>query len=388
LKRLAPRASPRLATQTAFVVAGFISGCWAPLVPLAKARLGVDHAQLGVLLLGFGIGSLVGVSLAGAATIRFAARPVIIGAGLGFCALLPALTLSATPLALGAALFGFGACLGALDVAMNAHGVQVEAAESRPMMSGFHALYSLGACGGAGWITLALGSSAPPLAATGLAAVGGGVAMAVASSGLLRTGPRASLRTGFSRPTATVAIIAALAGISFLVEGAVYDWGALLVLARRVAPPPSAGLGYILFSIAMTLGRLLGDGLVARLGPRALLRWSGCVATLGVAIVLASPRAGLALSGFVLIGLGAANIVPVLFSAAGRQRSMAPALAVAIATSTGYAGLLAGPPLIGFTAEALGLPAAFWLLAALLICVPALAGRVTERRWPAAASRL
>jgi predicted MFS family arabinose efflux permease len=181
----------------------------------------------------------------------------------------------------------------------------------------------------------------------------------------------------FVWPSGLVAVIAILAATMFLAEGAVYDWSALLMVDRGVASRADAGVGFILFAIAMTAGRLSGDRVVRRLGARRVLQWGGALAILGLAWVLTCPFAPLAAAGFLLVGLGAANVVPVLFSAAGRQTSMPPTLAVAAVTSTAYAGVLAGPPALGFVAHAVGLPAAFWLLAGLLLLVPLLARTTT-----------
>ena len=364
---------PRLATRLAFVVAGFVTACWAPLIPFAKARLGVNDAQLGLLLLCLGAGSLVGVSAAGLLAARIGARPVIICAGVGLSALLPPLAIDASPLTLGATLLLFGACLGALDVAMNAHGVQVEAAAGAPLMSGFHALYSLGGAAGAGWMTLALRSHLTSQVAT-LIAAGAAVALvAIGAFGLLATRPPAPTRL-LVWPSGLVLLIAALTATMFLAEGSVFDWSALFIVERGLTRPPEAGVGYILFSIAMTAGRLLGDFVVKRVGGRRVVQWGGLTAVLGLLLVLCSPIASGAIGGFLLVGLGAANIVPVLFSAAGRQRDMPASLAVAAVTSTGYVGILAGPPVLGFVGHAVGLAGAFWLVMGLVCFVPLLGG--------------
>ncbi|HEY1927333.1 MAG TPA: MFS transporter [Caulobacteraceae bacterium] len=359
---------PRLATRLAFAVAGFVTACWAPLVPFAKARLGVNDAQLGMLLLCAGVGSLIGVSAAGLLSARIGARPVVIWAGAGLCASLPALAASASPLALGSSLLVFGACLGALDVAMNAHGAQVEAAAGAPLMSGFHALYSLGGAAGAGWMTLSLRSHLSPQMASLIAAAATLCLVAFGAFGLIAARPAAPTRL-LVWPTGLVLLIAALAATMFLAEGAVFDWSALLLVERGLAKRAEAGVGFILFSIAMTAGRLIGDVVVRRVGGRRVVQAGAITAVAGFLIVLCCPLAPAAIGGFLLVGLGAANIVPVLFSAAGRQRDMPATLAVAAVASTGYVGILAGPPLLGFIGHAVGLAGAFWLVTALLAFV-------------------
>jgi len=155
-----------------------------------------------------------------------------------------------------------------------------------------------------------------------------------------------------------------------LVEGAVLDWGALLIIDRQLIAAQSAGLGYILFSVAMVIARLTGDHIVAALGEFRVLIFGGITTILGVAIVLVSAYPWVAMAGFVLIGLGAANLVPIVFSAAGRQKIMPTGLAVASVTTTGYAGVLMGPALVGFAADATSLPSAFWLLSVLMAIIP------------------
>jgi MFS family permease len=174
--------------------------------------------------------------------------------------------------------------------------------------------------------------------------------------------------------------LAALAAITFLVEGAMLDWGALLILTKGVLPQAQAGLGYMVFSVAMTIGRLTGDRIVAMAGPRRTLVGGGALGVAGLGLVVAAQGVWPALAGFALVGFGASNIVPVLFSLTGRQRVMPAGLAVAAVVTVGYAGILVGPALMGFVAEVTGLTAAFGLLALLLAIVPAASGVVARGR--------
>ena len=187
---------------------------------------------------------------------------------------------------------------------------------------------------------------------------------------------RAGAPVPFALPHGSVLVLALLAAITFLVEGAILDWGALLVTARGLLEPAQAGLGYMVFSAAMTLGRLTGDRVVARLGGTRVLAMGGTIAALGILCLLLSPGAMLALAGFGLVGLGASNIVPVLFSMAGRQDLMPPALAIAAVTTVGYGGILLGPALLGFVAHHFSLQLAFALLAVLMVLVAATARKV------------
>jgi len=373
------RPATRLATRLAFFVAGFGVACWAPLVPFAKLRLGVDDAVLGVLLLCIGLGSVVAMVATGAISARYGSRPVIVAGGIGLVLLLPILTLVSTPLALGIALFAFGASLGSLDVAMNIHAVEVERAAARPLMSGFHALFSVGGFAGSMVMTFLLSIHLGALASTLLCSAAMLGAVLLARPRLLNAAPSAEGPL-FAMPRGIVLLLAALAAVTFLAEGALLDWSALLITSKGLVSAAQGGLGYMLFSIAMTAGRFGGDAVTARVGDRSTMFWGGLLAIAGFAVLLTAPIAVVAMGGFLLIGLGASNIVPVLFRRAGSQRSMPTALAVAAITTTGYAGILAGPAGMGFIAKSIGLGSAFWWLVGLLVLVPCCARFVAANR--------
>lgn len=373
----ADRPATRLATRLAFLVAGFGIACWAPLVPFAKARLGVDDGVLGLLLLSLGIGSVVAMLMTGIMSARYGSKPIIIAGGLGLALVLPCLAVVGTPAMLALALFAFGAALGSIDVAMNIHAVEVERAADRPLMSGFHALFSIGGFAGSALMTALLSLQTGALACTLICAALMLAAMLVAWPRLLRS---AQVQDGplFVLPHGSVLLLALLGAITFLVEGAMLDWGALLVIGAGLVSEAQGGIGYIVFSIAMTAGRLGGDAVVARIGDRATLVWGSLIAIAGFVVLLTAPVAAVAIGGFLLIGIGASNLVPVLFRRAARQTVMPTGLAVAAITTAGYAGILIGPAGVGFVAHIGGLTLAFWLLAALMGLVTLSARMVTR----------
>ena len=324
----ADRPETRLATRVAFLVAGFALACWAPLVPYAKQRLQIDDGFLGLLLLGLGVGSIAAMLAAGVLNARYGSRPIILTGGFGLAVMLPFLAIAGSPLSLGVALLAFGAALGALDVAMNIHAVEVESAATRPLMSGFHALFSVGGFLGASMMTFLLSARIDPLASTIIASALMAIAMAFAAPRLLRAS-RSQEGPSIVLPHGIVLVLAGMAFVMFLVEGAILDWSALLVTGKGIVSDARGGLGYSLFAIAMTTGRLAGDSITARIGDRATLFWGGLATMAGFVMLLAAPIDLVAMGGFLLIGLGASNIVPVLFRAAGTQRAMPAGLAVA-----------------------------------------------------------
>lgn len=376
---MSDRPAARFATRLAFLVAGFGVACWAPLVPFAKQRVGVDEGTLGLLLLCLGLGSVTAMMITGALSARYGSKPIIVAGGAGLAATLPLLAILGTPITLAVALFAFGAALGSLDVAMNIHAVEVERIEQRPLMSGFHALFSVGGFAGSALMTFLLSAHAGALAGTLLCSALMLWAILASRSRLIET-TTANDSPLFAVPRGIVLLLASLTAITFLVEGALLDWSALLIIGNGLVAPANGGLGYMVFSIAMTAGRLGGDALTAKIGDRSTVFWGGIVATFGFLVLLTTSVSAIAMSGFLLIGLGASNIVPVLFRRAASQRIMPGTLAVAAVSMSGYAGNLAGPAAIGLVANEIGLAGAFWLLAALLFLVPCCARLVAAPR--------
>jgi hypothetical protein len=373
----ADRPSTRHATRVSFLVAGFGLASWAPLVPFAKARVGVDEQVLGLLLLCSGFGSIGAMRLTGAMTARYGSRPIILVSSLALAAFLPLLSIAPTPLALGASLLAFGAAVGSMDAAINIHAVEVERLSRRPLMSGFHGHFSIGAFAGSSLMTVLLSRHLSPLTCTLICSTAMVIAAALEWPYLLR---QAEVDIGpvSITPRGIVILLGILTAISFLTEGAVLDWGALLITGAGLLPVTQGGVGYILFSITMTLGRLSGDFIVAKIGDRAVLFWGSLVAIAGVILMITSSVAAPALLGFLLVGLGASNIVPVLFSRAGTQTTMPVSMAVAAITTLGYTSMLVGPAAVGLVAKAAGLPTAFGMIAALLCFVTFTARVVTK----------
>ena len=318
-------ASAGRATRLVFLVAGIGMAAWAPMVPYAKARLGLDDATLGLVLLAFGGGSMASMPLVGFLTHRFGSRKVIVVGGVLTCLALPLLALAPDAWTLAAALLYFGAALGALDVAMNAHAVEVERRSARPLMSGFHGLFSIGGLAGAAGMSLLLATGLPLALAAGTVALLLLALVLAQWPSLLDEVAETERRPPFRMPGGVVLLLGVLCFISFLAEGSMLDWSALLLRDFHGFPSASAGIGYAVFSVAMALGRLTGDRVVARFGPVPTVRFGACVAAAGFMLAALSAWSWAALAGFVLVGLGAANIVPVMFGAAGRLPGSSPA---------------------------------------------------------------
>ncbi len=366
--RPAPGTAEQRATRVVFFAAGFGNAAWAALVPFAKARTDISDATLGVLLLCLGIGSIVTMPLSGALAARFGCRRVMIAAALVVAASLPLLaTLSSLPW-LVLTLMVFGAGIGAVDVAMNIQAIIVQRASGRSMMSGFHGLFSLGGIAGAGGMAALLIAGASPLAASACVSLGILGAIAAAGSDFLPYGASEG-GPAFALPHGIVLLIGALCFVLFLAEGAVLDWSAVFLTSVRHLAASYGGFGYAAFATTMTIGRLAGDRIVDRLGRRRVVLIGGLCAASGFVAATAIPSWQVALLGYALVGAGCANIVPVLFSAVGRQNVMPENVAVPAITTLGYAGILAGPASIGLIAHLTSLPVAFLIVAAMLVGV-------------------
>lgn len=371
------------ATQLIFLVCGLGMASWAPMVPYAKDRLGLHEAQLGLLLLFLGAGALVMMPVAGALAGRFGSRAVIIGASAVMSLSLPLLLIISAPVVMAIALFMFGSGVGAVDVAMNAHGVQVQNLYGRPIMSSLHGLFSVGGLIGPLGLGFLIKLGLDPVyAATGVAALLLFIVFSQYSKLFDRTTEREAiaqfsgaendegrLRVRFQWLRPGVLFLGALCFAAFLSEGAMLDWSAVFLRDIKGLAPEFAGAGYAAFSVAMATMRLLGDGLVERLNSKAVVVGGSLVAAAGLLIAVYSPWIPLVLTGFVLLGIGAANIVPVFFSDAGRLKGVPPTVAIPTITTIGYAGQLAGPALLGFIAHHYELPAAFGFCAIFMVAI-------------------
>ena len=371
---LVPGRLEQMSTRIAFFIAGFGLAAWAPLVPYAKARAGLDEATLGLLLLCLGAGSILAMPVAGILATRYGCRRVLVGGTLLICLALPLLaTVSAIPLLI-ATLFLFGAGLGAVDSTVNLQAVIVERASGRNMMSGFHGLFSVGGIAGAAGVSALLALGLSPLWAIVVVIMLILAALLKAAPHLLPYGSESS-GPAFAVPHGVVLFIGLLCFTVFLAEGAMLDWSAVFLTSEKSIDEAYAGLGYAAFALTMTAGRLMGDTIVRRLGARLVIVLGGLFAATGMALATLASSWELALLGYALVGAGCSNIVPVLYTAVGKQTVMPEHIAVPAITTLGYAGILAGPAAIGFIAHASSLSSAFLLITAMLLAV-AISGRI------------
>ncbi len=370
----------KTATQYIFLVCGFTLSSWAPMVPFAKERLHLNDGNLGLLLLLLGAGAISMMPLSGYLSKRYGTRLVILISGLVAAVFLPMLLLMPNPWMMGAALFIFGGGIGVIDVAMNSHGIHVQNQYGRPIMSSLHGLFSVGGLCGSLGLGLLMRAGLDPLTA----AIS--ISMLLIAILLLKykslfskkyednlpenntyKEQKTKTRSGWLSPS--VIFLGAACFAIFLSEGAMLDWSALFLKESRGINAELAGVGYATFSIAMAAMRLLGDRIVERLSGKTVVVAGGLIAASGIFIAVATPWISATLLGFVLLGVGAANIVPVFFSEGGRLKGIPASAAIPAISTMGYAGQLAGPALLGFIAYHFSLTAALTFTGALLLSV-------------------
>lgn len=368
-------------TKAIFLVCGLAISSWAPMVPFAKDRLHLNDANLGLLLLVLGVGAISVMPLSGLFSNRYGSRKVIIFASFLMAVTLPLLLILKSVTWMTAALYVFGGAVGTVDVAMNAHGVQVQNIYGKSIMSSFHGLFSVGGLlGSLGLGALMKAGFEPLYAALTISTVLIVIVLSQYRSLLTRDEEMQAIQKfssdsnrgkdgSWSWLNVSVFFLGIMCFIIFLSEGAMLDWSAIFLKENRGIDPKLSGIGYAAFSIAMATMRLVGDKLVSRFNGKKVVVGGSLVAAGGIMIIVLSQSVILALPGFILLGVGAANIVPVLIGEGGRLKSVSALTAIPAITTMGYAGQLAGPALLGFIAHHFSLTTAFVLIAFLLLTV-------------------
>jgi len=357
----------RVAVSIYFAVMGLVAGVWMARIPAVKMQAHLSDGTLGVALFALPVGLVLGAALAERLVDRVGSALLCRITGVGGCVMSLTPGLAHNLPGLMAALFGVGLVSGTLDVSQNNQGVRVEAAYGRPVMTSMHAGYSLGAIGGSlagaafAWGGVAL---LPSLAVVGVL---GALTDAVAAPWLLpgtqrqpgtsaQGGPAGQRGQADRRKVRRLVLAIAVLGICGLVgEGAAGDWSAVYLKDNLGASAGVASLGFAAFSVTMTFGRALGDRLIQRYGVVAVIRVCGLLATLGLGAALATGVPGITIAGLTLFGAGLSIVVPQVFAAGGRADPDRPGSGLAKVVGLGYAGMTAGPAVIGLVADKIGL---------------------------------
>jgi len=370
----------RLSTRFSFFGLGFATAAWAPLIPFAQQRLHFNHADFGLLLLCSGLGAMLAMPATGKIVQRVGCRVPIGFALLLLAVLLPSLSLWTSPLMMAITLFLFGTAAGSLGVALNIQAVVVEKNSLKSLMSGFHGMASLGGLAGVLTITALLALSissvmsafAVSLLLVIIVFLSVPYNIKAVENTLLEASSKVKKSIRQRLPQPLIILIGIACFIIFMVEGAAMDWSGIYLTQQYGVNTAFAGLAYTFFAIAMTTGRFTGDYLIRYFGEKKLLTYSAICATLGLALVSIAPYWWLVLVGYTLVGTGCSNIVPIMFSRAGRQTVMPSAVALSCVSTMAYTGILVGPAFIGMVSELIGLSTVFMALSGLLLLIGAL----------------
>jgi len=372
----------RLAVSTLFSVNGFTYGVWVAHLPLLKARLELSDGALGIALLCAGVASLATLPLAGAWIARYGSRGITVTASLGAVMTLALPFLAPTyPLLLGAT-FAIGVAYSAMDVSMNAQAVVVERAAAKPIMSSFHGLFSTGGLAGSLATAALLAHGGTARGDTVLLALCSEAVLVIAVFALARDPtPAAHARDPSGRPrrrqlAGSVALLGILAFFGLVGEGSIADWSAIYLRTSLGADVATAAGAFGAFSVAMAAGRFAGDAIVARFGGPGTLAGGALLASAALSLALAAHTVWASYLGFAAVGLGLSNVIPVLFSLAGRMRGLGAGVGIAGVSTIGYAGFLVGPPAIGFTSDAIGLRLALGLVVLGIVAIALLAPHI------------
>ncbi|SHL11624.1 Fucose permease [Chishuiella changwenlii] len=374
----------KIATQLIFLVCGLGLSSWAPMVPIVKNNLNLNEANLGVVLLMLGLGALIMMPISGYLINRFGSRKIIAIGTIVIAITLPVLLITPSYYGILLTLFVFGCGVGTVDVAMNSHGIQVQNTFEKQIMSSLHGLFSVGGIIG----SLGLGL----LIKMGLSPLLSAIVISITLIILIISQYKNLFDYQFEKDTInrfiektekeennnsksfqwlnkTVLLLGFMCFTVFLSEGAMLDWSALFLKNTKSVAVEFAGIGYAFFSISMAIMRLLGDKLVEKLNSKIIVIGGSILSIIGLFFMVFSFYIPLVLIGFVLLGIGASNIVPIFFSEGGRISGISPNISIPAITTMGYAGQLVGPALLGFIAHLYTMEIAFITIAGLMLLV-------------------
>ena len=356
--------------RSIFFLAGLASATWAPMVPIVKQRLGITDDIMGMLLLCIGIGSMCSMPLTGAMAKKYGCRKVITVVSILMTGILFGLSQANSVYLVAAFLLLFGSAIGMLDVTMNINAVLVEKISPRSIMSNYHGMWSTGCFVGAGLFALCLSNGLSVTNATCISLLIMAAIIAIFSGKLLEYGDDSNPEEKahlIAIPKGVVVFFSIVTGISFLVEGAVMDWSGIFITEVHNMDIALAGTGYSIYSAAMLLCRFGGDAAVRRLGRKTVALGGMVISCLGFLLLILSPWEEGTFASFFIMGIGLANVVPVVFSIMGKQKDMPSAQAIAAVSTVGYMGVLGGPAAIGFISNATSLNIAFGIIAILIV---------------------
>jgi MFS family permease len=367
----------RLAVKIFFFLNGFVHATYYSRLPRIQEMFSIDNGVVGLVLLSSSIGALIAMPFTGWLIIRNGSRRIVIFATFFYCSLIPFIYWMPTLSALIALFFVLGVSSGMLDVAMNSQAVMVEKQLNKPIMTSFHALFSIGMAIGAFAGSLFTEFSIGLFVHFTVISAASLIIVFVARYYLIHDKPQSKEtdEPAFRLPNAAMVSVGVIAFCSMLGEGAMADWSTNYMERVANSGAALAPIGLSAFAIAMTIGRVLGDGARVRFGDRALMVGCGIVATIGIATSILFIHPFAVIGGFFIVGIGLSAVVPIAYSIAGHTKDLPPGVGLAMVTTVGYSGFLFGPPIIGFIAQWQNLRVALGLVAILFVLMTVLSSK-------------
>ncbi len=368
---------PRIAVKLIFFINGFVHANLAARFPRIQEIFSIDNGTLGIVLLSSSVGALIAMPFTGWLIIRNGSRRITIASVFLYCLSVPLMPVMPGFFGLAFIFFIMGITAGMLDVSMNAQAVMVEQKHNKPIMTSFHALFSIGMVIGAGtgalFVKLQTTLFLHLSIVIGLSILGA----SWARYHLIHDKPKEKIAEGpaFRLPNAAMVSIGVIAFCCMLGEGAMADWSTNYMEKIAGASKALAPIGLSSFALAMTIGRFFGDSIRAKLGDRKLMIYLGIISTVGLSITLLFIHPYVVIAGLFITGLGLSSLVPIAYSIAGNTKDLSPGVGLAMVTTVGYSGFLFGPPIIGFIADLQSLRLALGGVAILFVIMTILSAR-------------
>jgi len=370
----------RIAVGSLFFMAGLCFASWASRIATVQQTMGLSDAGLGAVLFALPVGLMCSLPFSGWVIPRVGSKRVLLTAIVVYSCALVTLGLAKNTFQLVICLLCYGFASNTVNISVNTQAVAAEGMHSRPIMASFHGLWSLAGFTGAGIGTFMIARGIDPfhhfIIILGIVVIG----VAIASKYLykdeakkLPSDPLPFLsRMKMMIPLLT---LGSIAFCSMICEGAMFDWSVIYFKKVLLAPIAVQGTGFTAFMLTMASGRFIADGFVHRYGLKRTLQISGCLISTGLLVAVIFPHFYTAMAGFLLVGAGVSSVVPMVYSAAGKSKTMSPGVALAAVSTIGFIGFLVGPPLIGFIAGLATLRASFLFIAVMGASVAILSSR-------------
>jgi MFS family permease len=371
-----PKHYLRLAVGMVFFLPGIIFASWASRIATIQQTLNLTDAALGAVLFAIPVGLITSLPFAGWMISKVGSRKLAMVGMKAYGIALIGLGAAPTVPILVICMVAYGFASNTVNIAVNTQAVAAEKVYKKPIMASFHGLWSLAGFAGAGFGTLMIGIGVVPVNHFTVVVLVVIVGLIACQRYLLDDSAPAEVGPAFVLPDRPLIKLGIIAFCSLICEGAMFDWSVIYFKKVIEAPGAWMGAGYTCFMCTMALGRFVADWFAAKFGLKQTLQLSGLLTASGLLIAVIFPHMYTAMLGFLLVGFGVSSVVPMVYSVAGRSKTMSPGMALAAVSTIGFLGFLVGPPVIGFLAGAFSLRISFLFIAVMGVCVTAISTKV------------